>query len=227
MEEDVRTRLRQYSGDGMSFGGYYIRKGVFFIMSLSTKTHKIAVTAILSAVATVLMFISFPIPFLIPPFVKMDFSELPALLAAFSMGPVSGVMVCLVKNLINLLFTTTSGVGELCNFLLGVCFVIPAGWIYKVRRTRSGALLASGAGAGAVAMAVLSVPVNYFISYPFYTTFMPLDTIIGMYQDLLPSVDGLLACLLIFNMPFTLLKGILDVALAFLIYKPLSPLLHK
>lgn len=194
-------------------------------MSLSTKTHRIAVTAILSAVATVLMFISFPIPFLIPPFVKMDFSELPALLAAFSMGPVSGVMVCLVKNLINLLFTTTSGVGELCNFLLGVCFVIPAGWIYKVRRTRSGALLASGVGA--VTMAVLSVPVNYFISYPFYTSFMPLDTIISMYQDLLPSVDGLLACLLIFNMPFTLLKGILDVALAFLIYKPLSPLLHK
>ena len=194
-------------------------------MSLSAKTHKIAVTAILSAVATVLMFISFPIPFLIPPFVKMDFSELPALLAAFSMGPLSGVMVCLVKNLINLLFTTTSGVGELCNFLLGVCFVIPAGWIYKVRRTRSGALLASGVGA--VAMAVLSVPVNYFISYPCYTSFMPLDTIIGMYQELLPSVDGLLACLLIFNMPFTLLKGVLDVALAFLIYKPLSPLLHK
>ena len=194
-------------------------------MSLSAKTHKIAVTAILSAVATVLMFISFPIPFLIPPFVKMDFSELPALLAAFSMGPLSGVMVCLVKNLINLLFTTTSGVGELCNFLLGVCFVIPAGWIYKVRRTRSGALLASGVGA--VAMAVLSVPVNYFISYPFYTSFMPLDTIIGMYQELLPSVDGLLACLLIFNMPFTLLKGVLDVALAFLNYKPLSPLLHK
>ena len=194
-------------------------------MSLSAKTHKIAVTAILSAVATVLMFISFPIPFLIPPFVKMDFSELPALLAAFSMGPLSGVMVCLVKNLINLLFTTTSGVGELCNFLRGVCFVIPAGWIYKVRRTRSGALLASGVGA--VAMAVLSVPVNYFISYPFYTSFMPLDTIIGMYQELLPSVDGLLACLLIFNMPFTLLKGVLDVALAFLIYKPLSPLLHK
>ena len=194
-------------------------------MSLSAKTHKIAVTAILSAVATVLMFISFPIPFLIPPFVKMDFSELPALLAAFSMGPLSGVMVCLVKNLINLLFTTTSGVGELCNFLLGVCFVIPAGWIYKVRRTRSGALLASGVGA--VAVAVLCVPVNYFISYPFYTSFMPLDTIIGMYQELLPSVDGLLGCLLIFNMPFTLLKGVLDVALAFLIYKPLSPLLHK
>ena len=79
---------------------------------------------------------------------------------------------------------------------------------------------------GAAVMAVCSVPINYFISYPFYTTFMPLDTIIGMYQALIPSVDGLLACLVIFNAPFTLLKGLLDMALAFLIYKPLSRLLH-
>ena len=56
---------------------------------------------------------------------------------------------------------------------------------------------------------------------------MPLDVIIGMYQELIPSVDGLMACLVIFNAPFTLLKGLLDMALAFLIYKPLSPLLHK
>jgi len=76
-------------------------------------------------------------------------------------------------------------------------------------------------------MGVLSVPINYFISYPFYTSLMPLDTIIAMYQELIPSVDGLLACLIIFNAPFTLLKGLLDTALAFLIYKPLSPLLHK
>ena len=193
--------------------------------TVSANTRKIAITALLSAVATILMFLSFPLPFLIPPFIKMDFSELPALLAAFSMGPISGVAVCLVKNLINLLFTTTGGVGELCNFLMGVCFVLPAGWIYRVKKTRGGALLA--AAIGAVAMAVLSVPVNYFISYPFYTSLMPLDTIIGMYQKLVPSVDGLLSCLVVFNMPFTLLKGALDVMLAFLIYKPLSPLLHK
>lgn len=191
----------------------------------SVNTRKIAVTALLGAVATVLMFLSFPLPFLIPPFIKMDFSELPALLAAFSMGPLSGVAVCLIKNLINLLFTTTGGVGELCNFLMGVCFVLPAGWIYRVRKTRGGALLA--AAVGAVTMAVLSVPINYFISYPFYASLMPLEVIIGMYQELVPSVDGLLSCLLIFNMPFTLLKGALDVLLAFLIYKPLSPLLHK
>ncbi len=189
------------------------------------RTHKIAVTAMLSAVATILMALDFPIPFLIPTFVKMDFSELPALLAAFSLGPVSGAVVCLVKNLVNLTMSSTNGVGELCNFLLGICFVIPAGLIYRHKKTRRGALI--GALAGAAVMALCSVPVNYFISYPFYTAFMPLDTIIGMYQKLIPSVDGLLACLVIFNAPFTLLKGLLDMVLAFLIYKPLSPLLHK
>ena len=194
--------------------------------SPSTKrTHKIAVTAMLSAVATILMALDFPIPFLIPTFVKMDFSELPALLAAFSLGPVSGAVVSLVKNLVNLTMSSTNGVGELCNFLLGICFVIPAGLIYRYKKTRAGALI--GALVGAVVMALCSVPVNYFISYPFYTVFMPLDVIIGMYQELIPSVDGLMACLVIFNAPFTLLKGLLDMALAFLIYKPLSPLLHK
>ena len=194
-------------------------------MSRTNYVHKIAVTAILGAVATVLMFLSFPMPFLIPSFIKMDFSELPALLAAFSMGPASGVAVCLIKNLINVLSTTTGGVGELANFLMGVFFVLPAGFIYKKKKTRGSALLA--AVIGAVSMAAFSVPINYFISYPFYTSLMPLDVIIGMYQELIPSMDGLLACLLVFNMPFTLLKGLLDVLLAFLIYKPLSPLLHK
>ena len=131
-----------------------------------SRTHKIAVTAMLSAAATVLMFLEFPIPFLIPSFVELDFSELPALLAAFSLGPVSGVVVCLVKNVIKgLLFSGTGGVGEMCNFLLGICFVIPAGLIYRYRKTRSCAL--AGALAGAVVMAVCSIPVNYFISYPF------------------------------------------------------------
>ena len=190
-----------------------------------SRTHKIAVTAMLSAAATVLMALDFPIPFLIPPFVKMDFSELPALLAAFGLGPVSGAAVCLIKNLINLTMSSTNGVGELCNFLLGVCLVVPAGLIYRYKKTRAGAL--AGALIGAAVMALLSIPVNYFISYPFYTAFMPLDTIIGMYQSLLPSVDGLLACLIIFNAPFTLLKGLLDMLLCFLIYKPLSPLLHS
>ena len=190
-----------------------------------SRTYRLAVLAMLSAVATVLMALDFPIPFLIPNFVKMDFSELPALLAAFSMGPVSGAVVCLVKNLIHLLMSSSNGVGELCNFLIGICFVVPAGLIYKHKKTRQGALI--GALVGAAVMALCSIPVNYFITYPFYSIFWPMDTIIGMYQALIPSVNGLLACLIIFNAPFTLLKGLLDMVFCFMIYKPLSPLLHK
>lgn len=191
-----------------------------------TKTHKLTVTAMLSAVAAVLMFLEFPLPFLIPPFVQLDFSELPALLASFSLGPVSGVVVCLIKNLFKAIFaSSTGGVGELCNFLLGACFVLPAGLIYKHSKNRRSAFL--GAAVGAVVMAVLSIPINYFISYPVYTKFLPIDAIIAMYQQLRPGVNGLLECLTLFNAPFTLLKGALDVGLCFLVYKPLSPLLHK
>ena len=194
-------------------------------MSRRNKAHKLTVTAMLGAVAVVLMLMEFSIPFLIPDFVKMDFSELPALLAAFSLGPVYGIAVCFIKNAVHALFTTTACVGELCNFLLGCCFMIPAGLFYKMKKSRRSALW--GALLGALAMAICSVPINYFISYPVYTAFIPLDAIINMYQALIPSVNGLLMCLIVFNAPFTLLKGILTTALAFLIYKPLSPLLHK
>lgn len=191
-----------------------------------SRTHRIAVTAMLSAAATVLMFLEFPIPFLIPSFVELDFSELPALLATFSIGPVSGVSVCLIKNVVKVIFkTTTGGVGELCNFLIGAALVVPAGLLYRRMKTRKGALV--GSLTGAVCMGILSVPINYFISYPIYTAFMPLDVIISMYQELIPSVNGLLSCLVIFNLPFTMLKGLLCSALCFAVYKPLSPLLHK
>ena len=186
--------------------------------------YSLAVAAMLSAIAFGLMFLDFPIPFLIPNFVQMDVSELPALLASFSLGPLYGVAVCLVKNLIHLLITTTGGAGELCNFLLGACFVLPAGLIYQRLKSRKGALL--GALIGAVIMGLLSIPLNYYISYPIYANFMPIDAILNMYQEIRPGVDGLLECLIIFNAPFTLLKGLLCTLLRFLIYKPLSPILH-
>ncbi len=188
------------------------------------KTHKLVITAMLAAVATVLMFLEFSVP-IMPGFIKLDISELPALLASFSLGPIPGVAVCLIKNLVNLTHTSTGGVGELCNFLLGVSFVVPAGLLYKKMKSRKGAFL--GSLLGAFIMAVLSVPLNYFITYPIYAAFMPMEGIIGMYQLILPFVDGLLECLVIFNMPFTFFKGMLDVLIAFLIYKPLSPLLHR
>ena len=104
-------------------------------MQKKVNVRKIAMTAILSAVATVLMFISFSLP-IIPSFIKLDFSELPALIAAFSMGPVSGVVVCLLKNLVNLPTSYSAGIGELCNFLLGVAFVVPAGLLFQIIKDR-------------------------------------------------------------------------------------------
>ena len=194
-----------------------------------SRTHKLAVTAMLSAVAFVLMFIEFPIPALIPSFVKLDISDLPELLAAFSMGPLYGVAVTLVKNLLFILLHGTSSayVGELFNFLMGSVFAFSAGMIYQWKKSRKTALI--GSVAGAVLMAVLSVPLNYFLVYPAYVVCygLPLEAIIGMYQAIRPSTNGLLECLVVFNMPFTFCKGMLDVLLCFLIYKPLSPLLHK
>ena len=202
----------------------YIRVVFLGVIFMNEKIRKMTFTAMLGAVATVLMFVDFSVPFM-PGFIKMDISELPALIAGFAYGPLSGVCVCLIKNLINLLRTTTSGVGELCNFMLGVAFILPSSIIYKKMKKRKGAVI--GSVIGAVLMAVLSLPINYFITYPFYSNFMPIDVIISMYQEIIPSVDGLLACLIIFNVPFTLMKGVIDAIICFLIYKPLSPILHK
>lgn len=194
-----------------------------------SRTHKITVTAMLSAVAFLLMFIEFPIPALIPSFVKMDISDLPELLAAFSLGPVYGVAVTFLKNLLHVIFKGTSSayVGELFNFLMGAVFSLSAGFIYQWKKSRKSALI--GSLVGAILMAILSVPLNYFLVYPAYVVCygLPLDAIIGMYQAILPSADSLIKCLTVFNMPFTFFKGMLDVVLCFLVYKPLSPLLHK
>ena len=183
--------------------------------SAMSRTHKLTVTAMLSAVAFALMFIEFPIPALIPSFVKLDISDLPELLAAFSLGPVYGVTVTFLKNLLHILIKGTSSayVGELFNFLMGSVFAFSAGMIYQWKKSRKTALI--GSVAGAVLMAVLSVPLNYFLVYPAYVVCygLPLDAIIGMYQAILPSADSLIKCLVIFNMPFTFCKGMLDVAL--------------
>ncbi len=189
----------------------------------TSRVRFMTVTAILGASAAILMMLSFSVPFM-PSFIKLDFSELPALIAAFSLGPWSGVLVCLIKNLINLPMTHTGGIGELSNFLLGVALVVPAGWIYRICRTRKAALLS--AVLGSICMGLCSLPINYFLTYPIYANLMPLETIIGMYEAIWPGVDGLFSCLLIFNVPYTCLKGLLVTLVTFLIYKPLSPWLR-
>lgn len=190
---------------------------------MNTRIRKLTGTAMLSAIAYILMFLEFPIPFLIPPFIKMDFSELPALLAAFAYGPLWGVAVCLIKNLIHLLNTQTGGVGELSNFLLGAVFVFSAGLIYRKNHTKKGAM--TGAVVGAAVMGVVSLFTNYYIVYPIYTNFMPMEAIIGAYQLIVPSVDDLWDCLIIFNLPFTVFKGLCSLVICMLVYKPLRNIL--
>lgn len=183
----------------------------------------LTVTAMLSAVAYVLMFIDFPIPFLIPSFIQMDISELPALVGAFAFGPVCGVLICLVKNLLHLFITSTGGVGELCNFLLGATFVLAAGLIYKHKKSKKSALI--GALVGAVLMGIISVPLNYFLTYPIYYNFMSKEAILEAYRAIIPSMKNILQCLICFNMPFTIAKGLICTGVTMLIYKHLSPIL--
>ena len=182
----------------------------------------IAATAVLSALSCILMYLEFSVP-LVPSFLKFDFSDLPALIASFGFGPVAGVVVALMKNVIHLPMTTTGGVGELSNFLLGCLFVIPAGWIYRIRHNRKMALI--GAVIGSLAMALGSLPLNYYVTYPTYAKFLPIDKIVAMYQAIFPGVDGLFQCLLIFNVPYTFLKGMVNTVLTFLIYKHISRLI--
>ena len=185
----------------------------------------ITVTAILTAIAVVLQYLEFPVPFFIPPFVKFDFSDLPAILAAFLVSPVSGIAVCLLKNVIHLAVSASVGVGELCNFLLGVVMVIPSWLIYKIKPSKTNALIAMIAGSAIVAVA--SIFINYYISYPFYQTFMPLDAIIGEYQKLNGGVGSLWDALIWFNMPFTFIKFMLDSLIVFFIYKPLAKAIRR
>ena len=183
----------------------------------------IAVVGVLTAVAVVLQYLEISIP-IVPSFLKLDFSDLPALLGAFAFGPLAGVLIQLLKNLIHLAVSQSGFVGELSNFLLGAVFVLTAGLIYQIKKTKLRALLAGILGA--VAMALVSVPVNYFLIYPLYYNVIgiPEAAVLGMYQAILPSVDSIFESLLIFNLPFTLVKGLISVAVSMLIYKPLSRL---
>ncbi len=202
--------------------------------SSQRKIYKVTLTAMLSAIAFALMFIEFPVP-VMPSFIKFDISDLPPLFASFALGPVYGVIAELIKNILHIIVkgTTSAGVGELSNFLLGAVFCLVAGFIYKSEKNKKRAVV--GCIAGALAMGIICLPINYFIVYPAYVKFykMPLEAIIGMYQAILgpvatiPTKNALFNCLLIFNVPFTFIKGLVDALICILIYKPLSVVIKK
>ncbi len=185
--------------------------------------RKLTVTAMLSAISVVLMYLQISLPFM-PSFIQFDFSDLPALLASYAFGPISGVAVCAIKNVLHGLASTTAWVGELSNFLLGTMFVLPAGLIYKLRKNKKSAIF--GALCGAATMALGGVLTNLYLIYPlYYKLGLPYQAILGMYQAILPSVSNMAQALLTFNLPFTFAKGLFITVICLLIYKPLSPIL--
>ncbi len=193
-------------------------------MKNEKKVRVLTGTAMLTAVGVVLQYLEISIP-VMPSFIKLDFSDLPELIGAFAYGPAAGVLICLMRNIIHMAVSQSGFVGELSNFILGAVFSLVAGFIYKKHKTKKRAL--SGGVTAAAAMAVISVFTNYYIIYPLYYSILgfPQEAVLDMYRLLLPGVKNIFQALIIFNLPFTFVKGLICVIITMLIYKPLSPLL--
>lgn len=187
-------------------------------------TRNLVLMAIFAALAAVLMLLEFPLPFIAPSFYEIDLSEIPVLIGSFIMGPVAGVIIEAVKILLMLLIrgTDTAYVGELANFIIGCCFIVPASVIYKKNKTKKCAII--GIATGTLLMAMAGVIINYTVLIPFYVKAfgMPLDLILDMGAKIHPLISNKLSFVLICVAPFNIVKGIVDSLITALIYKRIS-----
>lgn len=179
----------------------------------------------LAAIAIILMLFDIPLPFA-PSFYEIDFSEVPVMVGCFAMGPFAGALIEFVKILLNFVFTgtDTAGVGELANFIIGCALCVPAGLIYRRKRTRTTALV--GMAVGTVAMTVLGCMINAYILLPTYATAfgMPMDALVEMGTAVNPNINSLATFVIFAVAPFNLLKGMLVSLIVFVIYKKISPI---
>ncbi len=188
----------------------------------------IAQIGVLTAIATVLMLFEFPLWFA-PGFYKIDLSDVPILIGSFAIGPLAGLIMELIKNLLNLMIngTTTGGIGELSNFVIGCALVLPSALIYKRQKTKKGAVI--GLVAGTVCLILAGSLLNAYVLLPVYAKVfhMPMDALVAMGTAINPNIKSLPAFILFAVAPFNLLKGVLASVLTLLIYKKVSPILHK
>ncbi len=191
-------------------------------------TRKVAMIGLFSALAVILHVMDFPVPFA-PPFYKLDFSEIPALLGTFAFGPVAGVMIEFCKILLKLLVkgTSTAFVGDLANFVIGCSFILPASLIYLFKKTKSRAIV--GCVSGTLIMTVFGTAFNAIYLLPAFSKLygMPLDSIIAMGAEINGGVTGLVSFVCLCVAPMNLLKGTVASLVTMLIYKPLSPILKN
>lgn len=188
--------------------------------TLSVRT--VTMTALLAAIAYIMAFFEFPVP-LSPSFARMDLSDLPGLIGAFAYGPMTGVLIELIKNMLQLFSTSTGGIGELANFLMGASYVLTAGFLYKYRKTKKMALIACIAAS--IVMGVTAALANYFILLPLFETFMPLVQLIVSFGEFLPFIKTKLDIVLYNAFPFNMIKGLVISAITMVIYKKLTPVL--
>lgn len=192
-------------------------------MRADSKTRQITYVAMFSAISAVLMYLEFPLPFM-PPFLKVDLSGIPVLLAAFMLGPVQAILITLIKDFVHLLSTQTGGVGELADFLMLSSMAVAAHFVYLKTKTKKGAMLACAAGStAATAMAVLA---NYFLLIPFYSKLMPLEAIIAACAAVNPAVNSIGMYVLVGVIPFNIVKCLILSFVTMLSYKKLAHLIR-
>lgn len=191
--------------------------------------RSMAIMAMLGAIAVVLMQFDFPLWFA-PPFYKLDFSEVPVLIGAFALGPMAGVIIELIKILLDLVisFTTTAGVGETANFIIGCSMVVPAAIIYHKNKTLKSAI--KGLIFGTIIMVILGNFMNAYVIIPAYVYFsskFTMEGIIQMGTKINPAIKDLKTFIFYAVTPFNLLKGVLVSLITVLIYKKISREIKK
>lgn len=189
-------------------------------------TRKITVVGMFSAIAAILMIFEFPLPFA-PGFYKLDFSELPALIATFAFGPVAGVMVEFCKIVLNLLMdsTTTAFVGELANFAVGSSFILPASFVYLLKKNKKHAI--AGCIVGTLVLTIFGTVFNAVYLLPKFAQLygMPLEALVGMGTAINPAINSVTTLVMFAVAPLNLIKGASVSLLTMLIYKKISPIL--
>lgn len=192
-----------------------------------TRTKNLVKVGVLGALGFVIMqAFRIPLPFA-PPFMTVDFGDVPALIGGFAMGPVAGVAIQAVKNLLKLFTTETVGVGELSNFIVGSVFVATAAMYYVRHKTRKGALVALVIGV--LAMTATALVSNAFFIFPAYAKAidMDLDALSVQIGQANALVTNYMTLMFFSVVPFNLVKGALVGVVTRLLYKRISPVLHR
>ena len=191
--------------------------------------NRIAKISILAVIAYIFMFFEFPLPFIAPPFYKIDFSEVVVMIGGFALGPISAIVIEALKILLNLLFsgTDTMFIGELSNFIVGISFVVPASLIYRKNKTKNQAII--GMVVGGILMTIVGFITNLYAIIPAYVNIMGFESemIIAMAREIFPFINSMLMLVLCCTTPFNLIKATLVSIITAMLYKHISPIVKK